>query len=341
MFSFLKRKKGPPSLQQPQQNLPEQHQQQQQQQTQLERCYHQQPRETVIASEPSIRLNTCEDVRDIVVLRDGTFLVRSSEKHYQRWSPSTGELLNTYVGEQSYSVAELDDDTIVTSDVKGLMVWNKHDSTLIKAVDSSEKVMCLLKLRSRPSSLLAGMNFGKLVEWGTDTLEIVGRTEEGHTKGHVNYTRSVLTMCELSNGTVVSGSMDSSVKGWNMDTKRCIKVFNGHWGAVYSVVELIPSTTIATASVDYTIRIWNVKTAQCLRKMEEHKRHVIGLVKMWDGRLVSGSMNESLQVWNADGECVSTLHVPGCRVTSVALLKNGSIVFGGSGHIEVRETWLR
>jgi hypothetical protein len=52
------------------------------------------------------------------------------------------------------------------------------------------------------------------------------------------------------------------------------------------------------------LRVWNAATGECERTLEGHTGKVTSLAVLGDGRVVSGSDENTLRVWNADtGEC--------------------------------------
>lgn len=70
--------------------------------------------------------------------------------------------------------------------------------------------------------------------------------------------------------TLVSGSMDTSVKLWNMSTKTLLKTLKGHTRGVYSVCFSPDGKTVASGSGDNTIIIWDSSKGEQILTLSEH-----------------------------------------------------------------------
>ena len=52
-----------------------------------------------------------------------------------------------------------------------------------------------------------------------------------------------------------------------------------------------------SGSEDNTWKVWNVNTGVCERTLEGHSNDVQCLIQLADGRVVSGSRDQTLKVW--------------------------------------------
>jgi WD40 repeat protein len=57
------------------------------------------------------------------------------------------------------------------------------------------------------------------------------------------------------------------------------------------------------------LRIWNLETRQIRATLEGHHGSVRAVAIRDDGRIVSGSGDETLRVWDIDGQVLATLKV--------------------------------
>jgi WD40 repeat protein len=78
--------------------------------------------------------------------------------------------------------------------------------------------------------------------------------------GHEQAVRVVL-FADAS--TVVSGSVDTTVRVWNVETGECRFVLDGHSGAITALD--VYGTIIVSGGTDMTVRIWDLTTGQCTR----------------------------------------------------------------------------
>ncbi|KAJ3402300.1 hypothetical protein HDV05_008600, partial [Chytridiales sp. JEL 0842] len=129
--------------------------------------------------------------------------------------------------------------------------------------------------------------------WRRSKYEI--RELKGHTDG---------VMClqfDDCNGTLVTGSYDSTVRVWDVETGECLKVLTGHTRCVRGLQ--FDDNKLVSGSIDRTIRIWSMKTFECIRVMEGHTDAVV-CVNFDDKLLASGSADGTIRVWNIGaGKC--------------------------------------
>lgn len=61
--------------------------------------------------------------------------------------------------------------------------------------------------------------------------------------------------------TLITGSLDKTIKIWNFQTGQCISTYRGHSDAVLSLDSC--GTYIASGSADKTVRIWHIDSRTC------------------------------------------------------------------------------
>jgi WD40 repeat protein len=152
--------------------------------------------------------------------------------------------------------------------------------------------------------------------------------------GHSGWVESLI---ELSDGRIVSGSGDNTLRVWDLTAdvgKECVRTLTGHSDMVTSVIELSDGR-IVSGSVDETLRVWDLTAdegKECVRTLTGHSSSVYSVIELSDGRIVSGSGDSTLRVWDliADvgKECVRKLTGHSGSVRSVIELSDGRIVSG-------------
>jgi len=146
--------------------------------------------------------------------------------------------------------------------------------------------------------------------------------------------KAVFCVCELVDGSFVSGSADKTLKNWD-ETGKLLQSFVGHSQRINRVIEL-KRDVIVSASEDFLVKIWRVSTGECINTLTAHSSSVYGLEKVKGGMFVSGSLTDGIiALWDANGVCVETIRT-GNRIRSMTTLRDGSLVTGDYKLMEIR-----
>jgi len=94
---------------------------------------------------------------------------------------------------------------------------------------------------------------------------------------------------------LVSGSLDNTIKLWDVRTGRCLRTFFGHVQGVWSLDA--DKLRIISASLDRTIKIWDRETGLCQNTLVGH-RGAVTCVALGDDKIVSGSDDNDIRVWS-------------------------------------------
>lgn len=105
---------------------------------------------------------------------------------------------------------------------------------------------------------------------------------------------------------LVSGSEDSLIRLWNVETKALEKTFVGHEQDVYAVEFMPNGVNIVSGSGDRTLRIWDVASAACDAVLlcgdgnDDAKENGITSISVsQDGRLIAvGSLDRLVRLWD-------------------------------------------
>ena len=97
----------------------------------------------------------------------------------------------------------------------------------------------------------------------------------------------------------LTGADDTTVRLWDMETGRCLRVLEGHTGRVRSVAWTADQRRALSGSEDNTVRLWDVETGDCLRVFEGHTDWVWKIAWSSDQcRALSASGDRTLRLWD-------------------------------------------
>ncbi|WVQ81494.1 hypothetical protein IAT38_003618 [Cryptococcus sp. DSM 104549] len=112
-----------------------------------------------------------------------------------------------------------------------------------------------------------------------------GEREGGRDRSRGREKKAILT----------TGSLDGTVKIWDVETGHEQSTLFGHIEGVWAVD--IDALRLASASHDRTIKVWDRETAQCVQTLVGHRGAVTSL-QLSDDMIVSGSDDGDVMVWN-------------------------------------------
>ena len=101
------------------------------------------------------------------------------------------------------------------------------------------------------------------------------------------------------NRTLVSGSLDKTIRIWDVDSGEYLRQISGHSDKVNSML-LLPHNQLASGSSDNSIIIWNVDSGAIVRKLFGHSKTVTSLQLLNDMHFASGSEDNTIKIWNID-----------------------------------------
>jgi WD40 repeat protein len=151
--------------------------------------------------------------------------------------------------------------------------------------------------------------------------------------GHFSLVRCVSM---LPDGRIVSGSYDHTLKIWDPLTGKCEFTLHGHSAAVLCVATLpdgpsgccIAAERIVSGSDDRTLKIWNLKTRKCEITLTGHNSFICCVDVLPDGRIISGSYDCTLKIWDHDGKCEMTLNDHSHGISCLKVFPDGRILSG-------------
>lgn len=107
---------------------------------------------------------------------------------------------------------------------------------------------------------------------------------------------------------VLTGAYDNTVRLWDVEMGRCLRILEGHTDCVMSVAWSADGRR-ALSGGDKTVWVWDVEMGRCLRVLEGHSGRVVSVALSTDQRrALSGSWDGTMRLWDVDtGECLLVL----------------------------------
>jgi small GTP-binding protein len=143
-----------------------------------------------------------------------------------------------------------------------------------------------------------------------------------------------------TNGERVITGRNNDAKLWDMETGRCLRVFEGHSGGVRTVAWSGGQSPLLTGAEDNTIRIWDIQTGRCLRVLEGHTSSILSLAWSADHRRAlsgGGSTDNTIRLWDVEsGHCIQVLKGHESTVWSVVWSVDQRRILSGAGDNTMR-----
>ena len=130
----------------------------------------------------------------------------------------------------------------------------------------------------------------------------------------------------------VSGSDDSTLRVWDLETGQTLTTLQGHTLGVSAVAITPDGRRAVFGSGDTTLRVWDLETGQTLTTLQGHTHWVNAVAITPDGRCaLSGSEDSTLRVWDLrDGKELVILTVDR-NVTVCAVAHDNRTIVAGDG----------
>ncbi|MCE2802647.1 MAG: hypothetical protein P2975_02910 [Gemmatimonadota bacterium] len=137
---------------------------------------------------------------------------------------------------------------------------------------------------------------------------------------------------------LASGSADSTVRVWDVESGELLLTLGGDGGPVSCVAFSPDGRWLASGSADNVIRIWDAASGDLVRTLAGHTALVSALAFGPNGRqLVSGAADNTVRLWDVvTWTPVHTYRGHAGKVTSVAVSPNGERIASGSWDQSVR-----
>jgi WD40 repeat protein len=131
----------------------------------------------------------------------------------------------------------------------------------------------------------------------------------------------------------ITGSVDRTVRLWDLDGWRSVRVFVGHEATVHALAVFADRRRVISGAEDRTLRIWDLESGDCLAVLRGHREAIRGVAVSPDGlTAVSLSEDGSVRLWDLEQQRSKVLFKGGFhQLRGIALTADGSAVLFGAG----------
>jgi periodic tryptophan protein 2 len=200
----------------------------------------------------------------------------------------------TFSTERVRSVALSGKYAALTSEKLGeLVVWDLDSGNVVQRTQSHFGGVACFDYSPNGVVVATGGDDGKLKVWDTQTGACLV-TFQDH-KGPISDVRF-----GESGRTVITASYDGTCKAFDVVGARCFRTFSPQDPAEFAALAIDSQTEFvaATARLSLSIFLWSVQTGQLLESLSGHTAPVSCLAFTGNGKLVSGSWDGTVRVWD-------------------------------------------
>jgi F-box and WD-40 domain protein 1/11 len=184
---------------------------------------------------------------------------------------------------------------------KEILVTGSSDNTCI-IWSIAEGYKAIKRLSQHTAGVLdVSFDANRIVSCSKDTTLCVWDRAHGGLLHQLRGHRGPVNAVEVRGNLAASGSGDSLVKLWNLDSAVCIREFDGHERGLACVQFSQDAQMIVSGGNDDVICIWNANTGECIKRLSGHKHLIRALHLDSDNRrLISASYDMSIKVYDVE-----------------------------------------
>jgi len=223
------------------------------------------------------------------------------------------------------------------------------DDNVARVWEAKKQWKCIHMLKGHAGTLctVTSIDNGSFLATGSSDCAVrIWNSSTGQCTAVLDgHTQSVLCINQLSDDRILSGSSDNTIRLWDRSTEKCLQVLEGHEGPVTCLLSIwtlsdMRISCFASGSRDQNVRIWNqLKEGEnadshyeCTHRMEGHSGEVTCMTQLKTNTLVTGSLDYTMRVWGADGQCMQVLEGHSGAISCISELHDGRIASGSSDY---------
>ncbi len=204
-----------------------------------------------------------------------------------------------------------------------IQLWNIATATFLKFIVTPCGTRCMIQLYDGALAVAHEDHIVRIWNISTNTCT---QTLFGHT-GSIN------CIIQLTNESIATGSEDKRILLWKT-TGECTHIINV--GASVRCLLQLREGPLVCGTQDNYIHFYDYATGTKIKLLQGHTDAVTSLVQLQDGRLVSGSWDKTVMVWQ--GSTARSFKGYNTHVSSIIMLSDGRLAScsGASPEFSIR-----
>lgn len=178
--------------------------------------------------------------------------------------------------------------------------WGVYTASKKKMIQSDHSVLCMTWWKGNEYLVEAG-TFSD--ETGDCYINVVkysafsGSSLEKTLLGHKNTIWQLI----VDVNQLVSCSSDKSVRVWDLESGKCMRVLIGHKDEVYAIYKLDPRCVVSGGK-DLSLKFWNISTATCMHTISNAHDAPIVCIEYCKSKkmLITASADQTIKLWTLD-----------------------------------------
>ncbi|GAA95072.1 uncharacterized protein L969DRAFT_104712 [Mixia osmundae IAM 14324] len=172
----------------------------------------------------------------------------------------------------------------------------------LRVISIDQAVLANLTGRSSMDSRLREVDISGNDATCASAAHRIDALANGQALRHMSNLRSpvnaaMLPHIEFGSGLIpllLSGSLDNTIKLWDVAESTCAKTLFGHVEGVWSVD--MDKLRVVSASHDRTIKVWDRQSGKCERTLTGH-RGAVTCISLLDDKIITGGDDAAVHVW--------------------------------------------
>ncbi|WP_372370001.1 protein kinase [Candidatus Uabimicrobium sp. HlEnr_7] len=221
-------------------------------------------------------------------------------------------------GVQCVAISPDDRFAIAGGDTSQIFVWDIATGKNKKIFDTDSERITDLRI-SHDGHFAISIGDGNIV----DVWDLIANQRVCQLEGHVSH----ITCLELTKtGYIATGSVDKTIRIWDLGGLVCHKVLKGHKDKVLCLAVTPCGQKILSGGEDHSVGIWNIETGECFGILSGHSDGVNCIAVSTNGKYaVSASWDQTLRIWDIEsGKCLQVLSGHSGIINAVTISSDSS-----------------